>query len=100
MYRMRRAGSGFRRNRRAGLRPTFGPKEPVGETQLRKLLAPYPAERMTMWPVDKRVANVKNNDPLLIEPVSLDYLSLQAGSYPGHVASGPSSWLLFDHRQQ
>jgi hypothetical protein len=24
-----------------------------------------------MWPVDKRVGNVKNNDPSLIEPVSL-----------------------------
>jgi putative SOS response-associated peptidase YedK len=30
---------------------------------------PYPAERMTMWPVDKRVGNVKNNDPSLIEPI-------------------------------
>jgi len=26
---------------------------------------------MTMWPVDKRVGNVKNNDPSLIEPFSL-----------------------------
>jgi len=35
------------------------------------LLAPFPAAEMTMWPVDKRVGNVKNNDPSLIEPVPL-----------------------------
>jgi putative SOS response-associated peptidase YedK len=29
------------------------------------------AERMTMWPVDKRVGNVKNNDPSLIAPISI-----------------------------
>jgi putative SOS response-associated peptidase YedK len=32
---------------------------------------PYPADQMTLWPVDKRVGNVKNNDPGLIEPVVL-----------------------------
>ena len=31
------------------------------------MLGPYPAERMTMWPVDKRVGNVKNNDPVADE---------------------------------
>ena len=41
------------------------------EVALKALLGPYPADRMTMWPVDKRVGNVKNNDPSLIEPVSL-----------------------------
>jgi putative SOS response-associated peptidase YedK len=46
-------------------------EEPVEEAALKGLLAPYPAERMTMWPVDRRVGNVKNNDPSLIEPVSL-----------------------------
>ena len=46
-------------------------EEPVEEATLKGLLAPYPAERMTLWPVDKRVGNVKNNDPSLIEPVSL-----------------------------
>jgi putative SOS response-associated peptidase YedK len=30
------------------------------------LLAPCPAEDMAMWPVDKRVGNVRNNDPALI----------------------------------
>jgi putative SOS response-associated peptidase YedK len=31
------------------------------------VLAPYPAEGMTCWPVSTRVGNVKNNDPTLIE---------------------------------
>jgi putative SOS response-associated peptidase YedK len=33
-------------------------------------LAPYFCEDMVAWPVDQRVGNVKNNDPLLIEPVA------------------------------
>ncbi|MBV8738098.1 MAG: SOS response-associated peptidase [Alphaproteobacteria bacterium] len=37
---------------------------------LKGLLVPYPANDMVIWPVDKRVGNVKNNDPSLIEPVS------------------------------
>jgi putative SOS response-associated peptidase YedK len=37
----------------------------------RALLAPYPAEEMTCWPVSTRVGNVKNNDPSLIELVPL-----------------------------
>jgi hypothetical protein len=32
------------------------------------MLAPYPAEEMTCWPVSARVGNVRNNDPSLIEP--------------------------------
>jgi len=39
-------------------------------TTLKRLLAPYPADDMVMWPVDKRVGNVRNNDPALIEPVA------------------------------
>jgi putative SOS response-associated peptidase YedK len=38
---------------------------------LKPLLAPYPADDMVMWPVDKRVGNVRNNDPALIEPAAL-----------------------------
>jgi putative SOS response-associated peptidase YedK len=38
--------------------------------QLEALLAPYPAEEMTCWPVSTRVGNVKNNDPSLIEPIA------------------------------
>ena len=45
----------------------------LGETetnaeQLKSLLAPYPADDVVIWPVDKRVGNVKNKDPSLIEP--------------------------------
>ena len=38
--------------------------------ELKALLKPYPSEDMTLWPVDRRVGNVKNNDASLIEPVS------------------------------
>jgi putative SOS response-associated peptidase YedK len=46
-------------------------EEPADEAALKEMLVPYPAERMTMWPVDKRVGNVKNNDPSLIESISI-----------------------------
>jgi len=36
---------------------------------------PRAAERMTMWPVDKRVGSVKNNDPSMIEA---DFPALEA----------------------
>ena len=39
-------------------------------TEPKALLAPYPAEKMALWPVDKRVGSVKNNDSALIEPVA------------------------------
>jgi putative SOS response-associated peptidase YedK len=34
-----------------------------------ELRAPF-REQMTCWPVDKRVGNVKNNDPSLIAPIA------------------------------
>jgi putative SOS response-associated peptidase YedK len=37
--------------------------------ELKSLLVPYPAEDKVIWPVDKRVGNVKNKDPSLIELV-------------------------------
>ena len=40
--------------------------------QLKALLAPYPSEGMTCWPVSPRVGNVKNNDPSLIEPIAAE----------------------------
>jgi putative SOS response-associated peptidase YedK len=36
---------------------------------LKALLAPYPSEKMTCWPVSTRVGSVKNNDPCLVEPI-------------------------------
>ena len=38
--------------------------------QLKAMLRPYPAERMAMWPVDRRVGNVRNDSPDLFEPIS------------------------------
>ena len=45
-------------------------EEPADARQLKAVLAPYPSEEMTCWPVSTRVGNVKNNDPSLIEPLS------------------------------
>lgn len=44
---------------------------PANPVRLKALLVPYPAEDMVIWPVDRRVGNVKNNDPSLIEPMAL-----------------------------
>ena len=44
--------------------------ESADPRQLKTLLAPYPSERMTGWPVSARVGNVKNNDQSLIEPIA------------------------------
>jgi putative SOS response-associated peptidase YedK len=38
--------------------------------ELKSLLVPYPVEDMVIWPVDKRVGNVNNKDPSLIEPAT------------------------------
>jgi len=51
--------------------PEWLGEEPADPACLKALLAPYPAEEMTCWPVSLRVGNVKNNDPSLIEPVAL-----------------------------
>lgn len=39
--------------------------------QLRPLLQPYPSELMMAYPVSSRVGNVRNDDELCIEPISL-----------------------------
>ncbi len=56
------------------LAPTAWPiwlgEEPAGPPQLGALLAPYPDGGMICWPVSRRVGNVKNNDPSLIEPIA------------------------------
>ncbi len=51
--------------------PEWLGEEPADLQRLKALLAPYPAEQMTCWPVSTGVGNVKNNDPSLIEPVAL-----------------------------
>jgi putative SOS response-associated peptidase YedK len=50
--------------------PAWLGEELVDAHQLKAMLAPYPSEQMTCWPVSARVGNVKNNDPSLIEPIS------------------------------
>jgi putative SOS response-associated peptidase YedK len=50
--------------------PAWIGEEPAEPDQLKSLLVPYTGA-MTMWPVSGRVANVKNNDPSLIEPVEM-----------------------------
>jgi putative SOS response-associated peptidase YedK len=44
-------------------------EEPADPRQLKALLAPYPSEGMTCWPVSPRVGNVKNNNASLVEPI-------------------------------
>jgi putative SOS response-associated peptidase YedK len=51
--------------------PAWLGEELADEAQLKALLAPYPADDMICWPVSARVGNVKNNDPTLIEPITL-----------------------------
>jgi putative SOS response-associated peptidase YedK len=38
--------------------------------ELANLLVPYPANDLAAWPVDKRVGNVRNDDPSLFDPVA------------------------------
>jgi len=57
------------------LKPTAWPawlgEEPADPTHLKALLAPYPSDEMTCWPVSARVGNVKNNEPSLIDRIGL-----------------------------
>lgn len=48
--------------------PAWLGETPADPQHLKSLLVPYPAEDMILWPVDKRVGNVVNKDPALIEP--------------------------------
>ena len=52
--------------------PTWLGEEQVDLPQLKDLLTSYPSGGMTCWPVSPRVGNVKNNDPSLIEAISVD----------------------------
>lgn len=44
----------------------------ASEDDLKSLLVPYPSEDMVLWPVSKRVGNVKNDDPNLAAEVTID----------------------------
>jgi putative SOS response-associated peptidase YedK len=53
------------------MRPVWLGEEPPDPPQPKALLAPYPSEAMTCWPVRAGVGDVKNNDPSLIDPLVL-----------------------------
>src|SRR5713226_4724861 len=45
-------------------------EESTDPLRLPQMLKPYPAERMTCFPVDSRVGNVKNDDAALVEAIA------------------------------
>lgn len=38
------------------------------ETDPRDLLKPFPSDKMTMWKIDRKVGNVRNNTPDILDP--------------------------------
>jgi putative SOS response-associated peptidase YedK len=50
--------------------PLWLGEQPADLPRLKALLAPYPSDEMSCWPLSTRVGNVKNNDPSLIEPIA------------------------------
>jgi putative SOS response-associated peptidase YedK len=50
--------------------PVWLGEEAADAASLKALLALFPSDEMTCWPVSARVGNVKNNDPSLIEPIA------------------------------
>ena len=51
--------------------PKWLGEEPTSEEELKALLVACPSEELKLWPVNKRVGNVKNNGPELAEPLTL-----------------------------
>lgn len=49
--------------------PRWLGEEPATERSIAELLRPYPANDLEVFAVDKRVGNVRNNDPSLFQPV-------------------------------
>lgn len=45
--------------------PAWLGEVPAAEAELLDLLRPFPADKMKLWPVDKRVGDVRNDDPRL-----------------------------------
>jgi putative SOS response-associated peptidase YedK len=48
----------------------------ASDSDLRAMLRPYPAAAMACWPVDRRVGNVRNDDPDLLTPLAEQILSI------------------------
>jgi putative SOS response-associated peptidase YedK len=51
--------------------PAWLGEEPADARRLKAMLIPYPSEEMTSWPISTRVGNVKNNDPSIVERISV-----------------------------
>jgi putative SOS response-associated peptidase YedK len=49
--------------------PAWLGEGPASPEALKAMLKPAPSEGMTMWPVDKRVGNVRNDTPDLWDPI-------------------------------
>jgi putative SOS response-associated peptidase YedK len=49
--------------------PAWLDEEAATDSELKALLKPYPECRMTFWPVDRRLGNVRNDDPDLFAPL-------------------------------
>ena len=52
--------------------PKWLGEEEATETELKALLVPCKSNRLKMWPVHKRVGNVRNNGRELVEPVMVE----------------------------
>ena len=50
--------------------PAWLGETPAQPGELLALLAPYREDGLVMWPVSRRVGNVKNNDAALVEPLA------------------------------
>jgi putative SOS response-associated peptidase YedK len=49
--------------------PKWLGEEPASETELLQFLKPCRDEALKIWPVDKRVGNVRNKGPVLSLPI-------------------------------
>src|SRR5215472_11422079 len=54
-------------------------ERPAPQDALKDLLRPYPDGAMAFWPVDRRVGNVRNDDPDLFTALSMGDRALSRG---------------------
>jgi len=52
--------------------PTWLGEEPASPDQLNTLMTPFPADRMSVWPVSKAVGNVRNQGEELVEKIKAE----------------------------
>jgi putative SOS response-associated peptidase YedK len=64
--------------------PLWLGEAPADPERLKALLVAYPPHDLMMWPVDRRVGNVKNNDPSLIEPLVEPLTPIEAAHSGGN----------------